>query len=240
MLSPMNLLATSLLIYFEGLLSFFNPCVLAIVPTYIAIVFGKKRILRKSIFFSLGFISFFVFMGFLTGVANSFTFFLNNVFFQILQGIFLFCLGFVFIFMSAFEKPIILLEVKIQRLLTPFQTKISKFATPKENHITIFPLVGSFLMGVIAALAMTPCSGPILGSVFAMVINHEGIVTPMLLFSLYALGMLTPFLIFSLFWKKLSKRMQQLKNIFSYTYKIIGVLIVFYGTYIIYSAAKIL
>ncbi|GEM_PF-6286910 len=232
----MNPFLTGILVYIEGLLSFFNPCVLAIVPTYIAIVFGKTKILRKSIMFSLGFITFFVALGILTGATSFLSSLLHNEVFQLIQGFLLLILGIVFLFIQKLEQAIFRFESILQRLFVPLQTKLSTVALAKHNTDTIIlPLVIPFFMGMVAALAMTPCSGPILGSVFALVLQKQGLVFPVLFFTIYAVGMLTPFLIFSFFWKKLSPILHRFKRIFTYTYNILGVFLVFYGISILHN-----
>ena len=217
--------------YFAGVASFINPCVLAVVPIYISSTLGRKRILRKSVMFSLGFILFFVLLGVFAGL---FTPLLKSRTFEIVQACVILLFGIAFLLIRYLEKYIVGFEVAIQRAIAPLQKALTKTSKKAEKNNFIFTaLVAPFLTGIIAAVAWTPCIGPVLAAIFTLAINTQNTSSSVVLLTVYALGMLTPFIIFSLFWKKLAKKLGDLKQFFTYTYLLLGVVFSVYGLYLL-------
>jgi cytochrome c-type biogenesis protein len=179
------------IVFFAGIISFISPCVLPLIPGYVSFICGttlndldlksKKFILKKSLFFSLGFSLIFISLG---ATATFFGSFLlhNSQILSIISGIVIFFFG------------IYLLEfIKINFLNKNFGNFNLKFS----NNF-FFP----FIVGIGFGFGWTPCIGPILGSVLAYASMENSIYKGVLLLSIYSLGLAIPFIVSSLIIKK--------------------------------------
>jgi len=208
--------------FFAGLISFISPCVLPLIPGYISFICGttlneldlksKNFILKKSLFFSLGFSLVFISLGATATFIGSFL--LHNS--QILSII----SGLLIIFFSIY-----LLElIKINFLTKNFSNYNIKFS---DNNF--FP----FIVGVGFGFGWTPCIGPILGSILAYASMENSIYSGILLLSFYSFGLAIPFVISSLiikkflvFSKKSRSYLDNIKKISGFILLITGILIV--------------
>jgi|TARA_B110000444_G_C18678733_1_gene518710 cytochrome c-type biogenesis protein len=166
-----------------GFISFLSPCVLPIIPGYISYITGKKldeiekdkrKVLIKTILFSLGFSFVFISLGIAAStIGNILLFFSHEL--RIVAGLIIIffslqLLGFLnFSFMNQ-EKRI--------------QTKFYK-----DNYA--FP----FIVGAAFAFGWTPCIGPVLGSIIALSATEATVAKGVLLLSFYSLGLAIPFIL---------------------------------------------
>jgi cytochrome c-type biogenesis protein len=177
-----------------GILSFFSPCVLPLIPSYITYITGlsfgqlqqahptsKVRItvLFHSLVFILGFSVVFISLGALAGVASStFQQHLREglVWVQRVGGILIFLFG---VHMSGlFHFGILLGEKRLH-----IHNKPSGF-------------VGTFVVGLAFAAGWTPCIGPILGGILAMVAGTSGgLGHGIVLLTAYSAGLGVPFMV---------------------------------------------
>ena len=166
-----------------GLISFLSPCVLPIIPGYISYITGKnltdleqdkRKVLIKTIIFSLGFSSVFISLGIAaSAIGNILLFFSNEL--RIAAGliIVLFSLQLLGLFNFNFMNQ----EKRIQ-------TK-----SYKDNYI--FP----YVVGAAFAFGWTPCIGPVLGSIIALSATEATVGKGILLLSSYSLGLAIPFIL---------------------------------------------
>lgn len=177
-----------------GFLSFFSPCVLPLIPSYITYITGlsfgqlneehpgsKIRLLVfiHSLVFVLGFSVVFVTLGALAGLASSsFQAFMEGglVWLQRAGGALVFLFG---VHMSGlFHFGVLLGEKRVH-----LQSKPSGLA-------------GTFLVGVAFAAGWTPCIGPILGAILAMAAGTSGPSSrSVLLLGAYSAGLGIPFVV---------------------------------------------
>jgi cytochrome c-type biogenesis protein len=166
-----------------GFISFLSPCVLPIIPGYISYITGKnldqiekdkRKVLIKTILFSLGFSAVFISLGIAAStIGNILLFFSNEL--RLVAGIIIIffslqLLGFLnFSFMN-----------KEKRIETKFY---------KDNYI--FP----FIIGAAFAFGWTPCIGPVLGSILALSATEATVSSGVLLLSFYSLGLAIPFVL---------------------------------------------
>jgi cytochrome c-type biogenesis protein len=182
----------SLIVAFSaGLLSFFSPCVLPLVPAYIANLAGSTAIdtnarksyiptLFHSLSFVLGFATVFVLLGASAGlignVINAYTHLLKQIAgtLIILFGIFL---------IASYKIPWLNYEKRL---------RVNTSRNPGY--------VRSLVIGALFSVGWTPCVGPILGAIlmYAGVSQKVGSAAVMLL--VYSLGMGIPFIIIGLAW----------------------------------------
>ena len=177
-----------------GLLSYFSPCVLPLIPSYLTYISGlsfgelsqsgsDKKVRLAVLFHSLAFIAGFSFvfisLGALAGLASaSFQTYLHDSLgvIQKVGGILIFLFG---IHLSGlFHFGVLLGERRVQ-----LRNKPAGF-------------VGTFVVGVAFAAGWTPCIGPILGAILAIAAGSSGGVGKgVMLLSSYSVGLGLPFLI---------------------------------------------
>ncbi|MCK5807607.1 sulfite exporter TauE/SafE family protein [bacterium] len=174
-----------------GLLTFFTPCVLPMIPVYFAAMTGgslsqnkKGTLFVRSIFFSLGFILVFTLMG---AAASSIGSLVRVYQHYIMLGggilILLFGLKFVhFIHIPLFDR----------------------IARVDDSKLSVkFGPLNAFIFGVVFAAGWSPCIGPILGSVLTWTASSaENATEGMLYLALYGAGFATPFLLTAAFAEK--------------------------------------
>lgn len=213
-----------------GVLSFFSPCLLPLVPAYIMYLTGtfetddlvKKR--RKALIQTFGFIIGFTIVFMILGVSASFLgklFISNKAILSKLSGLFIIIFG---LYMSGF--------IKSKYLSRDYRT-----VKPRTN----VTFLSAIMIGMAFAFGWTPCFGPILGAILASTAALSKNVTEgiQLLF-VYSMGMAVPFLLTSLFLNVfesklalLSKHSKLLNRIAGIFLIAIGLLIFFEKMYII-------
>tara|TARA_B100000029_G_scaffold188801_1_gene186490 strand:- start:1049 stop:1765 length:717 start_codon:yes stop_codon:yes gene_type:complete len=170
--------------FLAGLISFLSPCVLPLIPGYIAYISGtsfnkvreKKEnlIIIKTIFFTLGFSFVFITLGSTASFIGKF-FLTNSNILRIIAGII-----------------IILFSLQIIGIINlNFMNKDMRFFTGQYNNNLAFP----FIVGAAFGFGWTPCIGPILGSIITLAALEENISRGILLLSFYSLGLAIPFII---------------------------------------------
>lgn len=171
-----------------GLLSFLSPCVLPLVPSYLAFITGlsfeeltqedhrgkrRKTVFFHSLMFGLGFSTLFVSLGASATYLGQFLFAYRDTI-RIAGGILIILFG-------LFISGIFSLDF-LQR--------------EKKLHLRNKPLgfLGSYLVGLTFAAGWTPCVGPILASILLYASTQQDIWSGILLLLAYSLGMGLPFL----------------------------------------------
>lgn len=177
-----------------GVLSFFSPCVLPLIPSYMTYISGitfgqlkeahpdfKQRltVLLHCLSFILGFSVVFISLGALAGLASSsFQEHLREGlgWVQKLGGIFIFLFG---VHISGlFHFGVLLGEKRVQIQRKPAG------------------LFGTFLVGLAFAAGWTPCIGPILGAILALAAGTtDGATRGIMLLAAYSAGLGIPFLL---------------------------------------------
>jgi cytochrome c-type biogenesis protein len=174
-----------------GLLSFFSPCVLPLVPAYLANLAGVTAIepnsrksylpvLLHSIAFVLGFSIIFIGLGasfgFLGNKITAHSLLLRNIASVVIIafGIFL---------IAAYKLPWLNYELRLK-----------KTASSNTGYLR------SVGIGAAFALGWTPCIGPILGAILTLACSSQTVGQGALLLTVYSLGMGIPFIILGLAW----------------------------------------
>ena len=215
--------------FFSGLISFVSPCVLPLIPGYVSFICGttlnelnsksKNFILRKSLFFSLGFSLVFVSLGATASFVGSFLL-QNSKLLSIGSGLIIIFFG------------IYLLElIKINFLNKNF----GNFNIRYSNNL-LFP----FIVGIGFGFGWTPCIGPILGSILAFASMENSIYKGISLLSFYSLGLAVPFVLSSLLIKKFLIFSKSAKKYLDKIKKISGFILILTGILIITGKLQIL
>jgi len=174
-----------------GLLSFFSPCVLPLVPAYLANLAGITAIdpnsrqsylpaLFHSLAFVVGFSIIFIGLGASVGlIGTSIT--AHSILLRNIAGGVIIAFGIFLI--AAYKLPWLNYEKRLK--------------TTASSNPGYFRSVG---IGAAFALGWTPCIGPILGAILMMACSSQTIAQGALLLTVYSLGMGIPFIIIGLAW----------------------------------------
>ncbi|AKI98198.1 cytochrome C biogenesis protein [Kosmotoga pacifica] len=172
--------------FLGGLLSFFSPCVLPLIPVFFSVLMGsakkpKDRFL-KGVFFTIGMSLFFFLLG--TGAGGLGQFIgKNRELMNIISGGLFILFAFLYLFEVSFKG------IKIN---------VFKF------HGGV---ISAFLLGSVLGMIWVPCAGPILGSILVLAANQGTASQGGLLLFTYSLGLSIPFLTLSGFVAKLTSKL---------------------------------
>jgi len=207
-----------------GLLSFLSPCVLPLVPVYLASLAGpeifdakaiRNRILifLHSLSFVIGFSIVFIILGAGVGLAG-FAISAHLVVIRQIAGSLLIVFG---LFMLA--------ALKVPWL------NYEKHLNPSLSHTTGY--LRSFLTGGIFSLAWTPCVGPILGGILTLALSSETAGQGAYLLAVYSLGLGLPFLIMGIAFDSITPLLRRIHRYSTAIYIISGLLLIAVGILIL-------
>ena len=170
------------LAFAAGVLSFLSPCVLPLVPSYLAYVGGsgaEKRtlLLRNSLLFVLGFSLVFVALGASASALGSLLR-ENRHALTVGGGVLVILFG--------------LVMLGVIRL--PWLMRESRF---QSRHDASTPW-GAVLLGMAFAAGWTPCIGPVLGGILTLAGASGTLREGVVMLAVYSLGLAVPFLLASL------------------------------------------
>ena len=175
-----------------GVLTYLSPCLLPMIPAFIAYITGvsssdrkdenkKGEVRRKTIIhallFILGFSLVFILLG-LTATGLGRALFSYQKFIRIAGGVLIMLFG---LQLTGILKLNFLIR----------ERKIS-IAAKSANYLS------SFLIGMTFAAAWTPCAGPILGSILILAGTKADLVSGAKLLTVYSIGIAIPFFVTAL------------------------------------------
>ena len=172
-------------VFGAGLLSFFSPCILPVLPVYVALLAtdadaaasSAPRKLARTLAFVAGLSVTFFALGLGAGALGSL---INNAYFTIACGLVVIVLG--LFYAGALNIPALQREARIQ-LPQGFNAR---------------SLAGAFVLGLVFSFAWTPCVGPVLASVIALSSQAGGALAGGALLLVYAAGLAIPFVVIAL------------------------------------------
>ena len=225
-------------VFIQGLLSFFSPCVLPLVPLYLGYLAGglnvgtgggavqagdpgaspagpgkreRLKLFIRVLFFTLGISGAFFVLGMGASAAGSF-FNDNRMLFARIGGVLVILFG-------------------LYQLGVFGSSKVlgSEHRLPlRLEKMTMSP-VTALIMGFAFSFAWTPCVGPALTSVLLMAGSAETGAKGFLLIGVYTLGFILPFLAAGIFTAGLLAWFKKHMKIVRYTVKVGGVLMILMG-----------
>ena len=216
---------SALTVFFQGLLSFFSPCVLPLIPIYIGylsggtgkigedgkIHFQRSKVMVHTLCFVLGVSFAFFLLG--LGFSAVGTFLKDNqIWFARIGGVLVIVFG---LYQLGFLGKSYFLG-KERRL--PFRLDL----------LAMSP-VTALIMGFTFSFAWTPCVGPALASVLLMAASASTKVVAFGLIGVYTVGFVLPFLAVGLFTTTLLEFFKNHMKVVQYTVKIGGILMIFMG-----------
>ncbi|PIP87179.1 cytochrome C biogenesis protein [Candidatus Campbellbacteria bacterium CG22_combo_CG10-13_8_21_14_all_36_13] len=203
-----------------GIVSFLSPCILPVIPGYLAYLGGvttdseesgaRKQIFLNSLFFVLGFSVVFAVLG----IA------LNSFLVDVASGVqtWLARLGGV---------VIIIFGLYLTGLLRIPFLEVNKQITVKKKFNSRY--LTSFIFGSAFAAGWTPCVGAILGAILGLAISSPGSAFFLLLG--YSLGLAIPFLLVGLFASGATKMITKYAKSLKYVNIVFGVMLIIIGVF---------
>lgn len=211
-------------VFIQGLISFFSPCVLPLIPLYIGYLSGgaktteedgtirykRGKVMRNTLFFVIGVSFAFFLLGF--GFTAAGRFFHNN------QTLFTRIGGIIIVLFGVNQLGL-----------------FGKLSFGREHRLPFSPAslamnpITALLMGFTFSFAWTPCVGPALASVLIMAASASSSVTGFVLIGVYTIGFVLPFLAVGLFTGTLLDFFKKHGNVVKYTVKLGGILMIFIG-----------
>jgi cytochrome c-type biogenesis protein len=201
-----------------GLLSFFSPCILPLIPTYLSYLLGdyakaKKKernlsLIIRSMSFILGFTVIFVLLGLSATFLGKFLI-QNQSLLTTVGGVIIIIFGL--------------------HLTGIFE--INYFYREKKFELPNY-LKGNFkafVMGIVLALGWTPCIGPILSSILIAASTKTNIFSGGLMLFFYALGLAVPFFLTALFMDYLLPKFKVFNKHLPVVNKVTGLLLITFG-----------
>ena len=208
-----------------GLASFVAPCILPMIPAFLAYISGttlselnqkngsntitinRTNIILNSVFFVIGFSAVFSTLGViinsvLSTSAGELVEGLNQVGGIIIIGFGIF----------------LLLSTKINKL------NMEKKFFPKSSKSS-YPM--SFVFGLAFAVGWTPCVGPILGTILTLAATTPSVAFNLLL--LYSLGLGIPFILIGVFYSRATRIIRSMSRHLKYYNVLLGGFIILLG-----------
>ncbi len=204
-------------VFTAGILSFLSPCIIPIIPLYLAYFADEDlgqtstRFLKppmiKAILFVMGLSTVFILLGFGAGALG-----------RILYGDwFLFACGVVVIILGIHQTGLI--QIRLLQREQRIQVKRSR----KLDY------AGAYVLGLTFSFGWTPCIGPVLAAVLGLTLSGGNVFYGGFLMAVYSLGLMIPFLLVAIFSDQL---LSKIKGIYKYMGKIKiigGLIVVFMG-----------
>ncbi len=212
----MNILMGS--VFIAGLLSFFSPCTVPMIPVYIGILADGQgevkrigpikispRSMTRTVLFVLGISVSFVIMGFGAGALGSLLY----------SPWFLRVLGFIVVLLGLKQMGFLNIAFLDKERKVQAKTDISAYW-------------GAFVLGLTFSFGWTPCVGPVLGAVLGISSSGGALVGGFYML-IYSLGMMIPFLFITLFSGYAIGKVEFLERHVFTIQKVGGVLIIIMG-----------
>lgn len=191
-------------VFTAGILSFLSPCIIPVIPMYLAYfadddLTTKKQIISKpmikAMLFVAGLSTVFIVLGFGAGALGS-----------ILYGNwFLIVCGLIVVILGIHQTGLVQLSF-LHR-----EKKLNLERTKKADYF------GSYLLGLTFSFGWTPCVGPVLAAVLGLSASEGNVLYGGFLMAVYSLGLMIPFLLVAIFSETLIGR---IKGIYKYMGKI--------------------
>lgn len=207
-----SLLPAMMVALLAGVLSFLSPCVLPIVPPYLAYMSGisvgemkgGRSPILAALFFVMGLSTVFLLLGFAASAFGAF--FLGNAeIFATIAGVVVMIFGAHFI--GIYRIGFLDREMRLDA---------------GDQGGSAF---GAYVLGLAFAFGWTPCIGPQLGAILSLAAQEGNIGRGMVLLAVYAAGLGLPFLAVAAFFARLAPAVAFMKRHADRIEKIMGLLL---------------
>ena len=218
-------------LFLEGLLSFFSPCVLPLVPLYVSYLTADTTLVneegetvydrKKTFLVSLGFVLGIACVFFLLGLSSP----LLHAVYQKYKILFLLFGGLVLIVFALVSAGVL----KISFLQGIFRHSFKNSGTVGFGK--------AWLMGFFFSFAWSPCVGPLLAQALLMAGQKGGFMGWVYIGS-YALGFTVLFLVLGLFTERMLSFIKKSRKALRYTGIIASVVVFLMGGYMIWQGVR--
>ncbi|MCP5087490.1 MAG: cytochrome c biogenesis protein CcdA [Rhodobacteraceae bacterium] len=203
-----------------GIISFLSPCVLPIVPPYLAYMGGismgdmtdesrsNKPVIVAALFFALGLSTVFLFLGFTASWIGQ-VFLQNQRMLGIVAGAVIILFGLHFLGV----------------LRIPFLYKEARLEAGNQGGSAF----GAYILGLAFAFGWTPCIGPILAAILSVAMQEGSVARGTLLMAVYAVGLGLPFVLAAVFINRAVGLMNRFKRHMAVIEKLMGVFLIIIG-----------
>ena len=205
-----------------GLLSFFSPCVLPLIPAYFSFISGlsleelteayngaiRRKVLLSTMAFIAGFSVIFILLGASASYLGGLTYHYRGII-RVVGGVIIIILG--LHLMGIIRIPLLEFEKKFHI---------------KQKPLNVF---GAFLVGMAFGAGWSPCTGPQLGSILALDMGKGTIWHGIGLLSVYSAGMALPFVAISIFINYLLVFVQKTSRFMPVFNKLAGTILILIG-----------
>lgn len=217
----MNNEITFLSVFAAGLVSFFSPCVLPLIPAYIGYISGGSQNQRKIISRSLGFILGFTIVFISMGATATFIgqYILMNK----------------FLLMKIGGSILVLLGLNMTGLL-PINLLAVERRKRMPKSINWF---SSILIGMVFAAGWTPCIGPLLGSVLVYASQASTLYQGIFYLLVYSMGIGIPFFISAVLFKQIDGLIKKFGKGSIIIKKLAGLIIIIFGLLMFFNRLDI-
>lgn len=218
---------------FAGLLSFFTPCILPMVPFYLCYMAGismseltgegkissgaQKRLVVSSIAFALGVTTIFILLG-LGATALGSTFARHKETLSYFGAAILLVFG--LHFLGVMKIPFLYREARLESRAEPSS------------------IIGAYLMGLAFGFGWTPCVGPALASILMIASGMGDLWRGALLLAVYGLAMTTPFVIAALFARPFLAWAGRNRKYLPWVERVMGVMLILFAVLIVTNSVN--
>ncbi len=211
-----GLLPAMVVALMAGIVSFLSPCVLPIVPPYLAYMSGvsvtdlsegkgaQRKAIVPAIFFVMGLSTVFLLLGF-TASAIGTLFLQYQSVFNTVAGVL------VMIFGAHF--------VGVYRI--GFLDREARIDVGDRGGSSF----GAYVLGLAFAFGWTPCIGPQLGAILSIAASEASVTKGTFLLAIYAMGLGLPFLLVAMFLPRLGGLMRWMKRHMEQIERVMGLLL---------------
>ena len=194
-----------------GALSFFSPCVLPLVPGYLAIFSDIEKNIKirliGSIQFTFGFTLVFISLAAIATNIGSF-FSRNSQSLSIVSGLVIIVFGLILFFPNLNQRY---------------------FYSANYVDLNKFKNYKNFILGLTFAFGFTPCIGPVLGALLTLSSSSQTVNEGIFLLSGYSLGLAIPFISMSILSAKINLKGKLFTIFQQYSNKISGSILIIIG-----------
>jgi cytochrome c-type biogenesis protein len=218
-----------------GLLSFFTPCILPMVPFYLCYMAGismselredgaiapgaQKRLVISAVFFALGVSTIFVLLGMgATALGQTFVQWRQPLSYVAAAVLLVFGLH----FLGVIRIGLLYREARIES---------------KAEPTTV---IGAYVMGLAFGFGWTPCVGPALAAILMVASGMGDIWQGGALLLVYGLAMTAPFVVAALFAKPFLGWMQRNRRYLGHVEKVMGVMLIIFAILIATNAVNLI
>ncbi|MEZ0536245.1 cytochrome c biogenesis CcdA family protein [Caldicellulosiruptoraceae bacterium PP1] len=201
-----------------GILSFFSPCIIPLIPVYVTYLFTLNNNKWLNILmFILGFTTVFISFGIISSLFGS--------------------------TLGNYREYIVKIGAIIIILMGLLMLDIGP-AFLKANLIPVggnkTEVKGPFLLGVILSISWTPCIGPVLASILILAATTKTLYEAIIYLLVYSLGLTIPFVITAILINRIKSIIKIISKYSRYIEIISGIMLILFGLLIFFDKINII